>query len=373
MSSPGPALTERRPVARHAVFHPLPVREVRRLTEDAVTIAFDVPAELSADYRYTQGQHVAIVCPMAGDEVRRNYSICQSAASGTLQVAVKRLPGGVFSTWAHTELRPGDVLQVMTPVGRFFTPLDPNQAKRYVAVAAGSGITPVLSILATTLELEPASTFTLVYQNRTTSTIMFLEELEDLKDRYPDRLQLFHVLSREPQDVDLLHGRVDAAKLNRFLDTVLPPENVDEWFLCGPAAMIEEARSTLLERGVASGRIHRELFHSEPAPGREPRPSPTVEGTDPRHQVTIRLDGRTSSFPLAAGEGPILDAALRVRPDAPYACKEGVCGTCRARLVEGTVEMDHPDALEEDELASGVVLACQSHPTSDRVVLDFDA
>ncbi|MGH9063937.1 MAG: FAD-binding oxidoreductase, partial [Acidimicrobiales bacterium] len=263
----GPAATAPAPAGHHAVFHRLAVSEVRRLTDDAVAITFEVPDELAAAYRFTQGQHVALLCPVAGDEVRRNYSICESAASGVLRVAVKRLPGGVFSGYAHGRLQPGDVLDVMTPVGRFFTPLDPASRKRYAAIAAGSGITPVLSIVATTLEVEPASQVTLVYQNRTTGSIMFLEELEDLKNRYPARLELIHVLSREPQDLELFHGRLDRGRLTDLLDRLIPPEDVDEWFLCGPASMIEEARSTLLARGVPAARVHRELFHSEPGPG----------------------------------------------------------------------------------------------------------
>ncbi|HZD66870.1 MAG TPA: 1,2-phenylacetyl-CoA epoxidase subunit PaaE [Acidimicrobiales bacterium] len=357
---------------RHAVFHRLVVEDVAAVTDDAIAITFAVPEHLAPAYRFTQGQHVALVAPEVGDGIRRNYSICAPATSGRLRVAVKALPGGAFSTWAHTELRPGDALEVMTPAGRFFTPLDPTQAKRYTAIAAGSGITPILSILATTLEVEPASTCTLVYQNRTTASIMFLEELEDLKNRYPDRLELVHVLSREPQPVELFEGRLDGAKLSALLGALIPPEVVDEWFVCGPGAMADEVRSTLVDHGVAPARIHRERFHSEPAPDRRPGPAPAPTDGTPSRQVTVRLDGRASTFPLGPDQVPILDAALAVRPDAPFACKEGVCGTCRARLVEGTVRMDHPDALEADEVAAGFVLACQSHPTSDRVVLDFD-
>jgi ring-1,2-phenylacetyl-CoA epoxidase subunit PaaE len=357
---------------RHAVFHRLVVSRVEPLTEDSIAITFDVPPELAEDYRFGPGQHVAILAPTRGDEVRRNYSICEPAGSPILRVAVKRLPGGVFSSWAHTDLRPGDSLEVMTPVGRFCPPLDPRHTKRYTAIAAGSGITPVLSILGSVLRVEPASSFTLIYQNRTSASIMFLEDLEDLKNRFPDRLELIHILSREPQEVELLHGRVDGPKLNRILDVLVPPEAVDEWFLCGPAAMIEEARATLLGRGVASAQVHRELFHSEPSLDHRQRVSERVPGRERAHRVMIKLDGRTSTFDLRAGEGTILEATLRVRPDAPYACKEGVCGTCRAKLVEGKVEMDHPDALEEAEVEAGFVLACQSYPASEKVSLDFD-
>ncbi|MGH9003098.1 MAG: 2Fe-2S iron-sulfur cluster-binding protein, partial [Acidimicrobiia bacterium] len=311
-------------------------------------------------------------CALAGDDVRRNYSICSPATTGALRVAVKRLPGGVFSTYALERLQPGDTIEVMTPSGRFSVPHDPAQAKHYCALAAGSGITPVLSILATALEVEPQSRATLVYGNRTSRSIMFLEELADLKDRYLERLCVLHVLSRERQEAELLNGRIDADKLKLLFDTVVPPETVDEWFLCGPLEMIETARTTLLERGVDAAHVHRELFHVGPLPPRRPVDpgEATAEGVA---EVTILLDGRATTFRLAPSGEPILDATLAVRGDAPYACKNGMCGTCRALVVEGTVAMDHNYALEDSELAAGFVLACQSHPAADRVTLDFDA
>jgi ring-1,2-phenylacetyl-CoA epoxidase subunit PaaE len=304
--------------------------------------------------------------------VRRNYSICAPATTGPLRVAVKRLPGGVFSTFALERLRPGDTIEVMTPSGRFTVPLDPAQAKHYCALAAGSGITPVLSILATALEVEPGSRATLVYGNRTSRSIMFLEELADLKDRYLERFCVLHVLSRERQEAEVLNGRIDAVKLKALFDTVVPPETVDEWFLCGPAEMIETARSTLTDRGVDPAHVHRELFHVGPAPPRRP-PEAGEEAAVDAAEVTILLDGRASTFALAPSAEPILDAALAVRGDAPYACKNGMCGTCRAKLVEGDVTMDHNYALEDSELAAGFVLACQAHPAASRVTLDFDA
>jgi ring-1,2-phenylacetyl-CoA epoxidase subunit PaaE len=361
------------PVHRHAVFHRLAVAAVERITEDAVAVTFAVPEELRSEYTYQPGQHLTVRCELAGDDVRRNYSICSPATSGTLRIGVKRLPGGAFSTYAFEQLRPGDTLDVMTPSGRFTVPLAPEQAKHYCAIAAGSGITPVLSIVGTALAVEPRSRVTLIYGNRTTRSVMFLDELADLKDRYLDRLQLLHILSRERQEAELLNGRIDDAKLKVLLDTVVPPEDVDEWFLCGPAEMIDTARNALVERGVDAGRIHRELFHVGSA---APAPRAAVEtaaGAAAQADVSILLDGRTSSFALAPSAEPILDAALLVRPDAPYACKNGMCGTCRAKVVEGTVVMDHNYALEQDELAAGFVLACQAHPTSERVTLDFDA
>ncbi|HEX6249030.1 MAG TPA: 2Fe-2S iron-sulfur cluster-binding protein, partial [Nocardioidaceae bacterium] len=281
------------------------------------------------------------------------------------------LPGGAFSEHALDKLQAGDALDVMTPTGRFFTELDPEHRKSYVCVAAGSGITPILSIVATTLEVEPQSRVTLVYANRTHSSVMFLEEVEDLKDRYPDRFQLIHVLSREPQEVELFSGRLDVPRMQRLLDSVIPPAHVDEWFLCGPYDMVSTLRKQLVAEGVSKRSIHAEVFHVETRPA--PRRTPVETASQTGAEVTISLDGRRSTFPLAPDGPSVLEAALAVRADAPFACKGGVCGTCRAKVVEGTVEMDTNWALERDEVERGYVLTCQSHPTSDKVVLDYDA
>ncbi len=354
---------------RRPTFHPLRVSEVTPLTDDSVAITFDVPPELADDYDFVQGQHVTVRTSLAGDDVRRSYSICAPAKSGMLRIGVKVLPGGQFSGFAAGRLKVGDVLDVMTPTGRFNTPLDPRNRKHYCAIAAGSGITPVLSIVATTLEQEPHSRVTLIYANRTSRTVMFLEELEDLKDRYRERFHLIHVLSREAQDAELLSGRLDAARLTKITETLVPSETVDEWFLCGPYTMVVELREALLEQGVSAGHVHSELFHVDKAPA-APRALETeaAEGAD----VTINLDGRRSTFKLTGDDVSVLEAALRVRADAPFACRGGVCGTCRARLVEGSVDMDTNYALEPEEIEKGYVLTCQSHPTSDKVVLDYD-
>jgi ring-1,2-phenylacetyl-CoA epoxidase subunit PaaE len=356
----------------HSVFHPLTIAAIDPVTDDSVAITFEVPEQLRADYAFTQGQHLTIRTELAGDDVRRNYSICAPVSSRQLRVAVKRLPGGAFSEHALDVLQPGDVLDVMTPSGRFFTQLDPTNTKHYVCVAAGSGITPVLSIVATTLETEPHSQVTLVYANRTHKSVMFLEEVEDLKDSYPDRFQLIHVLSREPQEVELFSGRLDADRMSKLLDTILPPETVDEWFLCGPFDMVSDLRKLLISEGVAKKAVHAEVFHVESA-GTVRRTPVQSAGPAEGAEVTITLDGRTSSFRLASDGPVVLDAALAVRSDAPFACKGGVCGTCRAKVVEGSVEMDTNWALEPDEVERGYVLTCQSHPTSDKVVLDYDA
>ena len=357
----------------HAVFHPLTVAAIEPLTDDSVAITFDVPDDLRDDYAFTQGQHLTIRTALAGDDVRRNYSICSPVSSGVLRIAVKRIPGGAFSEHALEQLQVGDVLDVMTPSGRFFTELDPGHEKWYVAVAAGSGITPVLSIVATTLEVEPRSRVTLIYANRTHATVMFLDEVEDLKDRYPDRFQLIHVLSREPQEVELFSGRLDVPRMQRLLDAVVPPADVDEWFLCGPYEMVASIRKQLVAEGVPKRSVHAEVFHVEtrPAPRRTPAAEAAESGTGGA-EVTIALDGRRSTFPLSPDGPPVLEAALAVRADAPFACKGGVCGTCRAKVVEGTVSMDTNWALEPDEVERGYVLTCQAHPTTERVVLSFD-
>ena len=357
---------------RHGTFHPLRVSHVEQLTDDAVAITFDVPENLRDDYAFSHGQHLTVRTELDGEEVRRNYSICAPATSRRLRIGVKRLAGGTFSGHATSGLKVGDVVDVMTPTGRFTTVLDPAATKHYCAVAAGSGITPVLSIVATILEGEPHSAVTLLYGNRTTTSVMFLDELADLKDRYPQRFRLVHVLSREPHEVDLFSGRLDPAKLTALTDALVPVDSVDEWFLCGPFEMVEGARDLLLGRGVPANRVHSELFHVE---GTAPRESTVVDDVraEGSSTVTVTLDGRASTLQVARSGEKVLDAVLAVRRDAPYACKGGVCGTCRAKLVSGEVSMERNYALEPDEVDAGFVLACQSRPVSDEVVLDFDA
>ncbi|WP_249423744.1 1,2-phenylacetyl-CoA epoxidase subunit PaaE [Nocardioides coralli] len=349
----------------HAALHALRVAAIDELTDDAVAITFDVPDDLREDYRFVHGQHLSV---RGADDVRRSFSICTPPSSGVLRIGVKRLPGGAFSDGVVGSLQVGDELEVMTPAGRFTTTLDPEAAKQYVAVAAGSGITPVLSIVAAVLEGEPGSRVTLVYANRTSRSVMFLDEVHDLKDRFPDRFQIIHVLSRERQDVELLSGRLDG---DRLLEIVKAYDlaDADDWFLCGPQQMVVALRETLTDLGAT--RIHTELFHADPVP-RAPVAS-LDDGADGAAEVTIRLDGRASDFPLRPDGPPVLEAALEVRSDLPFACKGGVCGTCRAKLLKGTVQMDANYALEPDEVERGYVLTCQSHPTAARVVLDYDA
>jgi ring-1,2-phenylacetyl-CoA epoxidase subunit PaaE len=359
---------------RHSVFHPLRVAGIERLTDDAVAITFDIPPELRDQFRFQAGQHVSIRSPVVGDDVRRNYSICAPATGGEqrLRIGVKRIPDGVFSSYVAEHLRPGDVLDIMTPTGTFSTALHPGHHKRYGAIAAGSGITPVLSILSTALEVEPGSSAVLVYVNRTTLNIMFLEDLEDLKNRYPDRFQLIHVLDEEPLDVEILSGRLDADRLGRILDYLVLPDDVDEWFLCGPLPMTDVAREVLLAYGADDQHIHRELFFVGPPPAAGSRTPAAQAEPETGAEVTVMLDGRSQTFVLPEDGTSILDATLRYRADAPFACKNGVCGTCRAKVTEGKVRMDANYALEPADVAAGYALACQSHPAADRVVLDFD-
>jgi ring-1,2-phenylacetyl-CoA epoxidase subunit PaaE len=355
-------------VGTEAGFLTLRVASVEPLTAESVAITFDVPPALADAFRFNPGQHLTLRRVEDGKDLRRTYSVCASAARGPLRVAVKRLEGGAFSNWVLDGLRAGDELEVLPPAGRFGPTLDPTCPRRYGLLAAGSGITPLLSIAATVLDVEPQSDVVLVYGNRTSGEVMFLEELSDLKDRWPDRLQVLYVLSREEQEAELLSGRIDRDRLQQLFATLLPPEDVDEWYLCGPFGMVTEAKQTLLDAGVPPTCVHVELFHADPPP---PRKHSASAGPEDAAAVTVVLHGRRTTVSVPRDGDPVLDAVLAVRPDAPYACRGGVCGTCRARVVQGEVEMDVNYALEPDELASGVVLTCQSHPLTDEVSLEF--
>jgi ring-1,2-phenylacetyl-CoA epoxidase subunit PaaE len=352
-----------------ARFHPLPVASVERLTDDSVVLTFAVPPALREEYRHTPGQHLALRRTADDREIRRTYSICSPAPAPdeegprTLRVGVRLVEGGAFSTYALKEIAEGDELEVMTPAGRFT--LEPAPGL-YAAVVGGSGITPVLSIVATLLEREPGARFCLIRSDRTTASTMFLEEVADLKDRYPERFQLVTVLSREEQQAGLPSGRLDRERLVRLVPALLPVEEVAGWFLCGPFGLVQSAERALRGLGVPRTRIHEEIFHVDD--GAVTTPSAPA----PAHsRVTARLDGRGGTWPVHDGES-LLETVLRNRPDAPFACKGGVCGTCRAFLVSGEVRMDRNFALEPEETESGYVLACQSHPVTETVELDFD-
>jgi ring-1,2-phenylacetyl-CoA epoxidase subunit PaaE len=352
-----------------ARFHSLPVTAVDRLTDDSVALTLAVPPELREEFRHAPGQHLALRRVTDEGDVRRTYSICSPAPETdgegprTLRVGVRLVDGGAFSTYALKEINLGDELEVMTPAGRFTLQPAPGL---YAAVVGGSGITPVLSIASTLLAREPAARFCLIRSDRTTASTMFLEEVADLKDRYPERLQLVTVLSREEQQAGLSTGRLDQERLTSLLPALLPVPEVAGWFLCGPYGLVQEAERALRGLGVARARIHEEIFHVDA--GAAPRPADTA----PAHStVTVRLDGRGGTWPVRDGE-TLLETVLRNRPDAPYACKGGVCGTCRAFLVAGEVRMDRNFALEQEETEAGYVLACQSHPATEKVELDFD-
>jgi ring-1,2-phenylacetyl-CoA epoxidase subunit PaaE len=350
-------------------FHELRLTEVAHLTDDAVAVTFDVPPELAERFDYLPGQHVTVRRIIEGDDVRRSYSICAPAGSGKLRVGIKQLPGGAFGTFACSGLRAGDTLEVMSPVGEFTIDIDPDRPRKAVAIAAGSGITPVLSLISTSLEQEPNSTWTLIYGNKTANSVMFLDELEGLKDRFHPRFQLFHILSREGSDVPLLSGRIDDGKIRTIYHHLLGTDPVDGWYLCGPYDMVMEARETLTDLGVGDSAIHDELFFAGPVdPAKLPPEPPLGEGSI---DLTVILDGRAVETRMTP-ETSILDAALRVRNELPFSCKGGMCATCKGRIEEGEVRMDKNYALVDSEVEAGFVLTCQAHPVTDKVVVRYD-
>ncbi len=355
-----------------AKFHSLKVKEVKKETEDCVSVAFELPEQLKGTFDFLQGQYLTLRAEIEGEEVRRNYSICTSPLEKDLRVAIKKVEGGRFSTYANENLRAGDELQVLPAMGKFTTHLDPARFRHYLAIAAGSGITPVMSILKAVLQQEPKSKFTLLYGNRRNDTIIFREALEELKNRHIERLRIHHVLSREDQGAELFTGRIDAQKCEQLFDKVIDLDTVDEVFLCGPQPMIQAASKTLKARGVDPEKIHFELFTTNGAvpesKQRERKKQPAFEA-----RIGVKLDGELHEFPMPSGEKSILDAALEAGADLPFACKGGVCSTCRAKLLEGEVEMDANYALEQDELEAGYILTCQSHPKTKKVVVDFDS
>jgi ring-1,2-phenylacetyl-CoA epoxidase subunit PaaE len=344
-------------------FHPLTVARVDPLTDDSAAVTFDVPPALAERFAFAPGQSLTV---RRGDE-RRSYSIC--AVKGRApRIGVREVAGGAVSGWLVHQVRPGDVVDVQAPSGAFTPDLDvPGQ---HVLIAAGSGITPVLSIAGSVLAARDGSAVTLLYGNRRSDSVMFADEIADLKDAYPDRICLVHVLSREPQEVELFNGRLDAAKLRALLPVTIDVAAVDHWWLCGPHRMVEDAIALLTELGVPRRRIHRELFYVEDAPPAQAVHAEAAPG--PGAEVTVLLDGRRSTATVPAGT-PVLDGAQRVRPDLPFACKGGVCGTCRALLVEGEVTMRRNYALEQEELDAGYILTCQSLPVSPSVIVDYDA
>jgi ring-1,2-phenylacetyl-CoA epoxidase subunit PaaE len=351
-------------------FHRLAVNGLRREAPDAVSLTFAIPTELANDYSFAPGQYLTLRTTMDGEEVRRSYSICSGPDDGELRIAVKKVDGGAFSSWAADELKAGDELDVMTPTGRFGVAHAPDEARVYVGFAAGSGITPILSIVKGVLAREPNSRFFLFYGNRSTNSMMFLETLEELKDRFLQRFSLFHVISGEEQDIPILHGRLDGEKVRVLLRSLVPAASVDHVFICGPSGMSEDIETTCRDIGIADERIHVERFVSEF--GGKPRAKKIIEtSAPPKALASLVIDGKRREVPVAEDES-ILDAALRAGMDLPFACKGGMCSTCRAKLVEGEAQMEVNYSLEPWELKAGFILTCQARPVSDRVVVDYD-
>ena len=357
-----------------ARFHSLDVIDVRRETRDAVVVTLKPRAEDAEAFDFTQGQYLTFRRDFEGEELRRSYSICAGKDEGCLKVGIKRVPGGAFSTWANENLAPGDTLEAMPPMGRFHVPLDPAAERHYLGFAGGSGITPLLSIIKTTLAREPKSRFTLVYANRQISSIMFREELEDLKNLYLNRLSVLHILDAEAQEIDLFTGQIDADKMTGLFTHWIDAKSVDTAFICGPEPMMLTIAASLRDHGLTDAQIKFELFASS-QPGRTARKIETVKAASESAgvQATVTLDGATRTFTMPRQGQSLLEAALAAHMDAPYSCKAGVCSTCRAKVLEGETEMAVNHALEDYEVRAGYVLSCQCYPLSDRVVVSYDA
>ena len=354
-------------------FFPLTVSDVKRDTRDAVVLTLQAPETCAEQFRFRQGQYVTLRTKLDGEEVRRSYSICSGVNDGTLRVGIKRVNGGLFSTFANEHLLAGAVIDAMPPMGNFNVPLDKANAKHYVGFASGSGITPLISIIRTTLESEPKSSFTLFYGNRASSTIMFRDELEDLKNTYLGRFSLIHILSREQQDVELFNGRLTGAKCDELCERWLRVASIDTAFICGPQDMMTEIAASLQKHGLNKSQIKFELFASADSGKRVKREAAAAADKGGNTcQVTIIMDGHARQFEMEKGSISVLDAASRNGIEAPFACKAGVCSTCRAKITGGEVDMDANFSLEDYEIAHGYVLTCQSYPVTNTITIDFD-
>ncbi len=354
-----------------AKFHPIKVLDLYKETKDCSVISFEIPEELKSDFKYSHGQHFTIRANIDGQEVRRNYSLCTSPVEDQWKVAVKKINGGLFSTYVNDTLKKGDVLEVMPPSGIFNTPVEPGKAKNYIVFAAGSGITPILSIIKTHLALEPKSTFKLFYLNRSVKSIIFKEEIEQLKNKYFGRLEIFHFLTKEHRSIELLNGRFTKEKLQLLTEKIIDVPTVDECFICGPEQMIFLIRDELAAAGLPKEKIHFELFNTGHSDEDKARTAKVLENKVEGTQVTIIDGGKEFHFVMDDDFDNILDGALAAGADLPFACKGGVCSTCKCRVVEGSVEMKINYALDEKEVAQNLVLSCQAVPTSEKVVVDF--
>ena len=354
-------------------FHKLIIKDVYPETDDCCSIAFEVPEHLKSDYTFKQGQYLTLKADINNQDVRRSYSICTSPLDNELRVAVKHIENGLFSTFANKKLKKGDSLEVMTPSGNFNTELSFENKKNYLAFAAGSGITPIISILKTALETEPQSTFTLFYGNKNTGSIIFKENIEALKNMFMQRLKVYYFLSREVLDAPLMNGRIDYEKCNMVFDKFIDLSGIDECFSCGPESMIFAVKDSLIENGFNENNIHYELFTSPLGKlGVDKIHKVKEEDKGRVTDVTINLDGKAFKFDLPYGSDNLLDAALKQGADLPYACKGGVCCTCKAKVLKGKVDMNVNYALEKEQVDAGFILTCQAHPTTDVVVVDFD-
>lgn len=356
-------------------FHQLTIADIRKETPDCVSISFKIPDALQSTYLFKQGQNLTLRTIMNGEEVRRSYSICSSPGDNELRVAIKKAPFGKFSVWANNLLKPGDVLEVLPPTGAFYTELDPAHKKKYLAIAAGSGITPILSIIKTTLDKEPASSFTLVYGNQNRTSIIFKEQLEALKNKYLSRLAIHFILSREQTEAAIYSGRINEDKLSQLSQKLINIQAMDDIFICGPEQMIFTVMNWLQQTGIDKKKIHFELFTTpgqKMEVGNQKFEIRKDEGPVHKSKVTVKLDGISFDFDLPFDGETVLEAALKQGADLPFSCKGGVCSTCKAKLIEGKVEMDTNYALEQEEVEAGYILTCQSHPRTEKVMIDFD-
>jgi len=353
-------------------FHDLTIREVKRETPETVSLTFDVPEGEGELFQYRQGQHLTLRSIIEGEDIRRSYSICTSVADACLKVAVRQVDGGAFSTLANEDLKAGDTLEVMPPLGHFYIDLEPESSRNYAMFAAGSGITPILSIIKTTLEEEPNANITLFYGNRNASSTLFKSEISDLKNRYLDRFTFFHFFSQQPLEVDFFNGRLDREKTQEVMGRILGGHKIDHAFVCGPQAMIESVTDGLKASGLEGSQIHSELFVAGEGSLKAPKRKTKVTEQAKKATIEVIMDGDSKEVSMPDGETTILDAAARAGMDVPFSCKGGVCATCRAKVIEGEVDMVLNYGLEKEEIADGFVLTCQSFPVSSHVKLSFD-